>query len=128
MRFLSNRRNFLLTASGLIAAGSILAQQGHPLTGTWSGDWGSTATKRSPITLVLNWDGKTVTGLINPGPDAIPITSVFVDVSTWTVRIEAASAHITAEGKLEDLGSYHRTLGGTWQQGTAKGDFKLTRD
>ena len=39
----------------------------------------------------MNWDGKNVTGLINPGPDAIPITSVFVDVSTWTVRIEADS-------------------------------------
>ena len=104
------------------------AQQGHPLSGTWSGDWGTTPTKRTPITLVLNWDGKTVTGLINPGPDTIPITGVLVDVSTWAVRIEAASAHITAEGKLEDLGSYHRTLAGTWQQGKEKGEFKLTRD
>jgi hypothetical protein len=114
---------------------SCLAQQGHPLTGTWSGDWGTTETKRTPITLVLNWDGKNVTGLMNPGPDAIPISSVFVDVSTWTVRIEVDGKdssgkpeHIVAEGKLEDLGSYHRTLTGTWQQGTAKGDFKLTRD
>lgn len=83
----------------------------------------------------MNWDGKNVTGLINPGPDAIPITSVFVDVSTWTVRIEAdakdssgKAAHISAEGKLEELGSYHRTIAGTWQQGAAKGDFKITRD
>ena len=129
MRFSSNRREFLgLVAGGAAGIAAALAQQGHPLTGTWSGDWGATATKRTPITLVLNWDGKNVTGLINPGPDTIPITSVFVDVSTWTVRIEAASAQITAEGKLEDLGSYHRTLTGTWQQGTAKGDFKLTRD
>lgn len=111
-----------------MATVSCLAQQGHPLTGTWSGDWGPTATNRTQITLVLNWDGKNVTGLINPGPDAIPITSVFVDVSTWTVRIAAESAHISAEGKLEDLGSYHRTLTGTWQQGEVKGDFKLTRD
>ena len=116
-----------------ILALACLAQQGHPLTGTWSGDWGATATHRNPITLVMNWDGKNVTGLINPGPDAFPITSVFVDVSTWTVRIEADTketkpVHISAEGKLEDLGSYHRTLAGTWQQGTAKGDFKITRD
>ncbi len=83
----------------------------------------------------MNWDGKNVTGLINPGPDAIPITSVFVDVSTWTVRIEADSkdssgkpVHISAEGKLEDLGSYHRTISGTWQQGAVKGAFKITRD
>ena len=128
MRFPSNRLYAACRLAALITAVSCLAQQGHPLTGTWSGDWGATATKRTQITLVLNWDGKNVTGLINPGPDAIPITSVFVDVSTWTVRITADSAHISAEGKLEDLGSYHRTLTGTWQQGEVKGDFKLPRD
>ena len=105
------------------------AQQGHPLTGTWSGDWGATATKRNQVTFVMNWDGKNVTGLINPGPDSIPIASVLLDVTNWTVRIEAnAKDHITAEGKLEDLGSYHRTIKGTWTQGNVKGDFKITRD
>ena len=111
------------------------AQQGHPLTGTWSGDWGSTATQRTQVTFVMNWDGKQVTGIINPGPDSIPIASVFVDVATWTIRIEAdtkdksgSAVHIAAEGKLEDIGSYHRTITGTWRQGTAKGDFKITRD
>ncbi|HEY1241142.1 MAG TPA: hypothetical protein VGF16_11325 [Bryobacteraceae bacterium] len=128
MRFPSNRLYAACRLAALIVGVSCLAQQGHPLTGTWSGDWGPTAGKRTQITLVLNWDGKNVTGLINPGPDAIPITSVFVDVSTWTVRIAAEAAHISAEGKLEDLGSYHRTLSGSWQQGAAKGDFKLTRD
>ena len=120
---------------GLSLAAVSFAQQGYPLTGTWSGDWGPTATQRHPVTLVMNWDGKNVTGLINPGPDAIPIKSVFVDVSTWTVRIEADGKDqsgkpvpITAEGKLEDLGSYHRFITGTWQQGSQKGDFKITRD
>ena len=120
---------------GLALAFACLAQQGHPLTGTWSGDWGPTATQRNPITMVMNWDGKSVTGLINPGPDTIPIKSVFVDVSTWTVRIEAEGKDasgkpvpITAEGKLEDLGSYHRTITGTWEQGAVKGTFKITRD
>jgi len=83
----------------------------------------------------MNWDGKNVGGIINPGPDSTPIASVFVDYATWTVRIEAdakdasgKAVHISAEGKLDDLGSYHRTLKGTWQQGTARGDFRLTRD
>lgn len=132
MRLAVNLRLIGLCAA-LVLTG--IAQQGHPLTGTWSGDWGPTATQRNQITLVMNWDGKNVTGLINPGPDAIPITSVFVDVSTWTVRIEADSkdssgkpVHISAEGKLEDLGSYHRTISGTWQQGAVKGAFKITRD
>jgi hypothetical protein len=77
----------------------------------------------------MNWDGKQVTGLINPGPDSIPIKSVIVDVTNWTVRIEAEGKEpISAEGHLEDIGSYHRTIHGTWRQGPAKGDFKLTRD
>jgi hypothetical protein len=83
----------------------------------------------------MSWDGKNVTGTINPGPDAIPIGSVFVDLKTWTVRIEADakdrsgnSAHIVAEGKLEDLGSAHRKMSGTWIQGSTKGDFRIARD
>src|SRR5438309_11966574 len=59
----------------------VLAQEGHPLTGTWSGDWGSTATQRNHLTIVMNWDGKNVTGIINPGPDALPLASVFLDVT-----------------------------------------------
>src|SRR2546421_9695107 len=65
-----------------------VAQQGHPLTGTWTGDWGS-STQRNPVTIVMNWDGKNVKGLMNPGPDSVPLASVYVDVSNWTVRIEA---------------------------------------
>ena len=61
--------------------------------------------------------------------------TVTVDYATWTVRIEGdskdqagAPAHFVAEGKLDDLGSYHRTLAGTWSQGAAKGNFKMVRD
>jgi len=35
---------------------------------------------------------------------------------------------ISVEGQLNDIASAHRTITGTWRQGTAKGDFKLTRD
>jgi hypothetical protein len=112
-----------------------LAQEGHPLTGTWSGDWGSTPNQRNHLTLVLSWDGKNVTGTINPGPDAIPIGSVFLDVTNWTVRIEAEGKdpsgkplRISAEGKIDDLASAHRKLNGAWTQAGTKGDFRLTRD
>jgi len=112
-----------------------LAQEGHPLTGTWSGDWGPGAAKRTHITMVMAWDGKTVTGTINPGPEAIPVQTIFLDVTNWTIRFEAdgkdssgAPVHIAADGRVEDIASPHRTIGGTWRQGTAKGDFKLTRD
>lgn len=107
-----------------------VAQQGHPLTGTWSGDWGPSVTQRTQVTFVMNWDGKNVTGQMNPGPDSVPLASVYMDPTNWNVRIEAdaKTGHISAEGKLEDLGSYHRTIRGTWHQGTVSGDFRITRD
>jgi len=55
-------------------------------------------------------------------------------VTNWTMRFEAdgkdasGPVHVAAEGRIEDIASYHRTISGTWRQGTAKGDFKLTRD
>jgi len=119
----------------LVFAASALPQEGHPLTGTWSGDWGPNATQRNHLTFVMSWDGKNITGTINPGPDAVPIGSVFLDVTNWTVRIEAEgkdqggkAVHIAAEGKIDDLSSAHRKIAGTWVQGTTKGDFRLTRD
>jgi hypothetical protein len=128
------RREFYL-ACLCASLSMVFAQQGHPLTGTWSGDWGPSSTDRKQVTFVMNWDGKMITGLVNPGPDSIPITSVFVDVTNWTVRIEADAkdsagkpVHIAAEGKLEDLGSYHRKITGIWRQGAVNGDFRLTRD
>jgi hypothetical protein len=106
------------------------SQEGHPLTGTWAGDWGATATQRNHLTIVMNWDGKNVTGTINPGPDAITIGSVFVDYTNWTVRIQANAkgVPIAVEGRLEDIGSAHRRITGTWRQGTIQGDFRITRD
>jgi hypothetical protein len=113
---------------GLLLLG--FAQQGHPLTGTWTGDWGPTATQRTHLSIVLNWDGKKVSGTINPGPDAVDISNVTVDVNTWAIKFEAdaKNAHLTADGKIENLGSPHRMIKGSWKQGTTTGDFKLTRD
>ena len=122
----------LLACLGM--AVSAFAQQGHPLTGTWNGDWGTAPDKRTQITVVMMWDGKEVKTVINPGPDSAA-GSVSVDVVAWTVRIAAdlkdqsgKPVHVVADGKLDDLGSYHRTISGTWRQGAATGDFKLTRE
>jgi hypothetical protein len=82
----------------------------------------------------MNWDGKSVTGTINPGPDAVPIASIALDVTSWTISFEAdgkdrsGPIHIAAEGRLEDLGSAHRKIAGTWAQGSVKGDFRIARD
>lgn len=121
------RRGLLIA----VLSAAAFAQQGHPLSGTWDGDWGASPTDRHEVTFVLNWDGRNVTGIINPGPNSIPISSVYLDFNNWTVRIEADTkdhVHIAAEGKIEDLGSDHRTIEGAWHQGSVNGDFRLRRD
>jgi hypothetical protein len=129
-------RNAVVLLIGFGVALSVFAaaaQEGHPLTGTWSGDWGPGANQRTHITVVMTWDGKTISGTINPGPDAIPV-AIALDVTKWTVRFDADAksgsgpVKISAEGQLDDIASAHRTITGTWRQGTATGDFKLTRD
>lgn len=131
------RRRDLLWVCGLCVSAAILgsAQEGHPLTGTWSGDCGVTATGRHHLTVVMDWEGNNLTGTINPGPDAIPIKSIYLDPATWTVRIQADAkdssgkpVHITAEGRIEDLGSPHRKIVGTWSAGEKQGDFSVARD
>jgi len=118
-----------------IATSTASAQEGHPLSGTWTGDWGPpNQAQRTHITLVLNWDGDKVTGVMNPGPDSSPL-NVFVDYSSWSVRLDAESkdpagkaVRIEAEGKLEDIGSPRRKLVGTWRQAGMTGEFKVTRE
>jgi hypothetical protein len=122
-----------LTGLAFLATG--LAQEGHPLVGTWYGDWGPTPTERTQITVVMSWDGKKISGIIDPGPDAIPLKAVTLDSTTWTVHLEAEAKDrsgkpisIIADGKLENIGSYSRTLTGTWLHGATKADFKIKRD
>ena len=111
-------------------------QEGHPLVGTWYGDWGPTPQQRHDVTIVMTWDGKSIGGTIDPGPDAVSFKTATLDSSAWTVHIEAerpakgatAAVRYVIDGKLANLGSYNRTLSGAWTDGASKGDFKLTRD
>jgi hypothetical protein len=90
---------------------------------------------RNRVLLELNWDGKLITGTINPGPNVVPLQKASLDPATWTVRLEAAgkdrsgnAVQYVIEGKLQNLGSYYRVISGTWTQGAIKGDFKVTRN
>jgi hypothetical protein len=128
----------LATVTAFVALAAVaLAQEGFPLVGTWYGDWGPSPKQRHDITVVMTWDGKTIGGTIDPGPDAVPFKTATLDSSTWTVHIEAEhpakgpgapAVRYVIDGKLANLGSYNRTLSGSWMNGAAKGDFKLTRD
>ena len=122
-------------AALLLAAAVATAQEGHPLVGAWHGTWGANDKDRNDITVVMMWDGKEISGMINPGPDAAKLQKATLDPSNWTVHFEAdtkdrsgAMVHITAEGKIQDLTNVRRSLVGTWMQGTVKGDFRIKRD
>jgi hypothetical protein len=103
--------------------------QGHPLKGTWIGDWGISKTDRTPVLLEMNWDGKVITGTINPGPQGMPFTKADLNPAGWAVHIEALAGGVryVIDGKIENLGSAARSIAGTWVQGNRKGDFKITR-
>jgi hypothetical protein len=123
-----------LLVAGLIAAPA-LAQFGHPLKGTWSGDWGPAKDKQTHVVLEMNWDGRAITGNINPGPRAVPIQKATLDPATWAVHLEGdgkeasgKAVRYTIDGKLQNIGAYQRVITGTWIEGGKKGDFKVVRN
>ena len=110
------------------------AQEGHPLKGTWLGDWGPNKNDRNQVTVVMDWDGKEITGQVNPGPNSVPITKATLDPKGWVVRFEADAknpagrvVHYVVEGKIENLGLYNRVIVGTWSHDNVKGDFRIQR-
>jgi hypothetical protein len=119
----------------VLIAAPLLAQEGHPLVGSWHGDWGPNATTRNDLTVIMDWDGKTVTGIVNPGFEQTPLQNAKLNPKDWTVHFEIDSkdssgkpTRCIVDGKIDKLGSDRRTVTGTWNCGTAKADFKLTRD
>ena len=111
------------------------AQFGHPLKGSWSGDWGTSKERRTHVVVELLWDGKALTGTINPGPSGVPLQKASLDADTWMVHLEAdgkdASGKVlryVIDGKLENIGAYQRVMSGTWTEGSTKGDFRVVRN
>ena len=113
----------------VLVAAAAYAQFGHPLKGSWSGDWGTGNTGRTHIVLNINWDGKALTTSLNPGANEVALKTT-LDPSTWAVHFEGdgKDGHIAADGKIENLGAYARFITGTWTEGSKKGTFKVTRN
>jgi hypothetical protein len=117
----------------VVLASSALAQAGHPLKGSWSGDWGPTPDHRNRVLLLLDWVDNEVVGTINPGRNAVPLTSATLNPEDWTIRFEAQAPdargnmlEYVIEGTVENLGSWtNRRISGTWQHGDQMGDFMV---
>ena len=141
---ISQLRTYLfvvVVAAALLIAANAVAQEGHPLAGTWYGDY-TTGKQATDITVIMKWDGKNVTGLINPGPNSKPLTSVVMDITpgkpapqgqqstsgippVFKVRFEVDG--MTFEGTLKNPVAGNRQLTGTWKRATQSGTFQLRR-
>lgn len=110
------------------------AQEGHPLKGSWIGEWQGNEVHDEFVVVILDWDGREITGMINPGTDNIRITSAELNPEDWTVRIaadtedsEGRAVDYVITGTIEELELPTRSIKGTWQNGNARGNFEIRR-
>ncbi len=107
------------------------AQEGFPLDGTWRGQRQAGTETPVTIVMVLEWDGKKVSGLINPGPKSIPIAKAELIPEGWRVRLEAhtkTGEAISFTGVIGKLGAYDRTITGTWIEGGRSYRVRMVRE
>src|SRR5258707_5231704 len=71
-------------------AAPAIAQEGHPLKGSWLGTWGPSQNHADDVLVVLKWDGKAISGTINPGTDNIAIKNAVLTPEGWVVHLEGA--------------------------------------
>ena len=130
-------RAWIIVAALVTVPMAAYAQFGHPLKGQWSGEAGA-GNNTTRLLLDIGWDGKQITGKINPGSDnEATITKATFDyskVTSWGVQLEAEGkaagkpVQIRIDGTLENLGAYYRVFHGTWSQGGQKMPFTVTRN
>ena len=101
------------------------AQEGHPLKGSWIGEWQGNERNGDFVLVVLDWNGREVTGTINPGTDDIAIERATLDPEDWSVRLEAQDYVI--EGNIRDLELPGRSIDGTWRHGDGRGNIQIVR-
>ena len=110
------------------------AQEGHPVKGSWIGVWEGNDTHGENVLVILDWDGREISGIINPGTHNIEIDSATLNPDGWVVRIEASgqdrdgdAVNYVLEGSIMDLELPNRYIVGTWQSNEGRGDFEIRR-
>jgi hypothetical protein len=113
------------------ASAGAVAQEGFPLDGTWRGERQASGENPATIVMVMQWDGKQVTGVINPGPKAIPIADAKLIPEGWRVTVAARDANgqpISFEGTISNLGKYSRSIAGKWTEGGRSYNVRMVRE
>ena len=126
---MKKRYAFTLAVSLVLAAAAFAQKSGDSLSGTWGGDWGPSPSDRNQVTVELKWDGKALSGTVNPGPNAVALQKATFDPKTNVVHFEADAKgrggntlHYVIDGKVEK-----GAMTGSWSHDTRKGDFKITK-
>ena len=143
---------FIFLLSCVLMAASALAQEGHPAKGTWVGHFGSPPTPQNRIVVVMDFDGRNLSGVLNPGTNAAPLKVARMDITPGTpagrgtaavmpvfkMRIEADARDargnavtIVADGTMSNVPLPNRYITGTWTQttggNTVRNNFTITR-
>jgi hypothetical protein len=123
-----------LVLACLAYAGPVVAQEGHPLKGSWVGTWGPSQLHTDDVLLVLDWNGKSITGTLNPGTDNMVVRNATLNPDGWVVRFEADgkdragnAVSYVVEGRIQNIGQANRTIAGTWRSQKENGPFRISR-
>lgn len=127
MRFTVKKALYAALAAGMISGGlsTVSAQEGHPIKGSWIGEWEGNEALGESLLLVLNWDGKNITGIVNPGTDNLEVENATLNPADWTVHLEAGD--YVLEGTFARLELPNRSIAGTWSNGGESGSFEIVR-
>lgn len=99
--------------------------------GTWRGETTSQDGSHRTIVLILQWDGRQISGTLNPGPDGTEFTGASLDPAGWKFAMSAKTAQgldVRFEGTISDLGKYHRSVSGRWTEGGNTFDIRFVRE
>src|SRR5438445_12754648 len=83
-------------------AAPAFAQMGYPLKGSWSGDWWLKKGEENHVLLEFNWDGKTLTGTLNPGTDNVALQKLTLTPPSGGVSNAMAGWDLRFEADLKD--------------------------
>ena len=129
------KRLILALLAACLLTCPVFAQEGFPLKGSWLGTWTGNKVHGNDVLLVMMWDGKTISGDINPGTDNIKVTNASLNPEGWLVHIEADAKDkqgqaltYTIDGKIENLPLANRIVAGTWKDSRGNtGAFRIGR-
>ncbi len=126
------RQTLLLLVMFLVGP-FVVAQEGHPLDGTWSGDRIVNGEKVRVLVIMRLLPDQSIEGTVIERGVRLPLQDVTLDPADWSMSLTVDGSgrdgeviHYRMQGQLENLGSArNRSIVGRWENDNASGDFSL---